>query len=62
MTKAQVKELKIGSRVVNLIEDTLEIVKIEGLLYELKWVQEDGSLSQGSMIAVPTHFESMRLA
>lgn len=63
MTKAQVKELKVGSRVIDLLDDTLEVVKIEDeILYELKWVQEDGSLSNGSQIAVPSHFEYMRLA
>lgn len=62
MTKEQVKALKIGSRVVNLLGDTLEVVKIDGLLYELKWVQRDGSLSKGSQIAVPSHFEGMSLA
>ncbi len=62
MTQEQVKALKVGSRVVDLLEDTLEVVKIEGLLYELKWVQEDGSLSKGSQIAVPSHFKYMRLA
>lgn len=62
MTRAQVKALKVGSRVVDLLGDTLEVVKIDGLLYELKWVQEDGSLSKGSQIAVPSHFEYMRLA
>ena len=43
MTQEQVKALKVGSRVIDLLEDTLEVVKIDGLLYELKWVQEDGS-------------------
>lgn len=62
MTQEQVKELKVGSRVVDLLEDTLEVVKVDGLLYELKWVREDGTLSQGSQIAVPSHFEYMRLA
>lgn len=62
MTEAQVKELKVGSRVINLIGDLLEIVNIDGLLYELKWVQEDGSLSKGSQIAVPSHFKYSTLA
>lgn len=62
MTQEQVKALKVGSRVVDLLDDTLEVVKIDGLLYELKWVHEDGTLSKGSQIAVPSHFEYMRLA
>lgn len=62
MTKAQVKELKVGSRVIDLLDDTLEVVNIDGLLYELKWVQEDGSLSKGSQLAVPSHFKYMRIA
>lgn len=62
MTKEQVKTLKVGSRVVDLIGNTLEVVKIDGLLYELKWVEEDGTLSKGSQIAVPSHFEYMSLA
>lgn len=35
MTQEQVKKLKVGSRVVDLLDDTLEVVKIDGLLYEL---------------------------
>ncbi len=61
MTKEQVKALKVGSRVINLLGNTLEVVKIDGLLYELKWVREDGSLSKGSQFAVPSHFEYMQL-
>ena len=61
MTQEQVKALTVGSRVIDLLDDTLELVKIEGLMYELKWVQEDGSLSRGSQIAVPSHFNYMRL-
>lgn len=62
MTQEQVKTLTVGSRVINILEDTLEVVKIDGILYELKWVREDGTLSKGSQIAVPSHFEYMRLA
>ncbi|MBR5808838.1 MAG: hypothetical protein IKY39_01855 [Clostridia bacterium] len=51
------KEVKVGTLLKNLLGDTLKCVKVDGIMYELKWVHEDGSLSKGSVIAVPSHLE-----
>ncbi len=58
MTKEQVNSLKVGDRVKDIIDNTLEVVSIskDRMLYELKWVHEDGSMSKGSQFYVPSHF------
>ena len=50
------KKVNVGTRLKNSFGDVLECVGISGLLYELKYVRENGSLSEGSVIIVPSHF------
>ena len=61
MTKKQIESLKIGDKVVNLIGDVFELVKVDGILYEFKWVNEGGVPSKGSWIAVPSHLADCKL-
>lgn len=55
------KEIKIGTRVKNTIGNILECVSINGFMYEMKWVREDGSLSVGSVFYVPSHFAELEI-
>lgn len=58
MTKAEVKNLKVGSKIENLLGDIQVVVSIEdGNWYEMKWIKENGELSKGSEYKVPSHFE-----
>lgn len=58
MTKAEVKNLKVGSKIENILGDIQVVVSIkDGILYEMKWIKENGELSKGSEIKVPSHFE-----
>lgn len=55
------KEIKIGTRVKNTIGSILECVSINDLMYEMKWVREDGSFSVGSVFYVPSHFKGLEI-
>lgn len=58
MTKAEVKNLKVGSKIKNILGDIQVVVSIEdGNWYEMKWIKENGELSKGSEFKVPSHFE-----
>lgn len=58
MTKAEVKKLKVGSKIKDCLGAIKEVVSIQdGILYELKWINENGELSKGSEYQVPSHFE-----
>ena len=58
MTKAEVKNLKVGSKIENLLGDIQVVVSIENEnWYEMKWIKENGELSKGSEFKVPSHFE-----
>lgn len=55
------KKIKVGTRIKNTIGSILECVDIDGLMYEMKWVREDGTLSQGSVFYVPSHFNGTEI-
>lgn len=58
MTVQEVKKLKIGSIIRDCLGSEKTVVSIkDGILYELKWKDENGNLSKGSEIQVPFHFE-----
>ena len=57
----KMKEIKIGTRVKNTIGSILQCVSINDLMYEMKWVREDGSLSVGSVFYVPSHFKGLEI-
>lgn len=51
------KKVNVGTKIKDLLGNILECVEINGLLYEFKYVREDGTLSEGSVIMVSSHFE-----
>jgi hypothetical protein len=51
------KKVKVGTKIKNSIGGILECVKIDGILYEFKYVLEDGTLSTGSVILLSSYFE-----
>ena len=55
------KNIKIGTRIKDTIGNTLECVNIEDIMYEMKYVCENGSLSVGSVFYVPSHFKSLEI-
>lgn len=55
------KKIEIGTRVKNTMGSVLECVSINNLMYEMKWVREDGSLSVGSAFYVPSHFKGLEI-
>lgn len=55
------KNITVGTRMKDTLGNLMECVKIDGLLYELKFVGEDGTLSVGSVIAVPSHMENYEI-
>lgn len=59
MTENEIKSLKVGSRIEDLGGDVLEVVAIDEdrIMHQLKWVMEDGSLSDGTLFAVPSHMK-----
>lgn len=58
MTRNEVKELRVGSKIKDCLGKIKVVVSIkEEILYELKWIKEDGTLSKGSEYQVPSHFE-----
>lgn len=62
MTRNEVAKLKVGSIIIDCLGAEKEVVSIKnGILYELKWRNENGELSVGSEYQVPCHFEHDRL-
>lgn len=62
MSEREVKKLKVGSRIRGSLGDILEVVSIRrNQLYELKWVDKNGNLSEGSLFKVSSHFERDKL-
>lgn len=58
MTREQVAQLKVGSKIKDCLGDIKVVVSIrDNIMYELKWVQPDNSLSKGSEFQVPSHFK-----
>lgn len=58
MTKNEVSKLRVGSRIKDCLGSVKEVASIkDNILYELKWVRENGELSKGSEYQVPCHFE-----
>ena len=58
MTRAEVKELRVGSKSKDCLGAIKVIVSIrDNVMYELKWIDENGNLSKGSEYQVPCHFE-----
>lgn len=57
----KMKEIRIGTRVKNTIGSILECVSINDLMYEMKWVREDGGLSVGSVFYIPSHFNGLEI-
>lgn len=55
------KVINVGTRMKDTLGNLMECVNIDGILYELKYVGEDGTLSQGSVIAVPSHMEDYEI-
>lgn len=55
------KNITVGTRMKDTLGNLMECVKVDGLLYELKYVGEDGTLSVGSVIAVPSHMENYEI-
>ena len=51
------KKITVGTRTKDLCGNILECVKIDGIMFEMKYVREDGTLSNGSVFYVPSHFE-----
>lgn len=50
------KNIEVGTKVIDSLGNMLECVNIDGLMYEMKYVNDDG-LSQGSVFYVPSHFD-----
>lgn len=58
MTKQEVKKLRVGSIIRDCLGSVKTVVSIkDNILYELKWIDENGNLSKGSEFQVPCHFE-----
>lgn len=59
MTISEVKTLKVGSKVKNILGDTLVVISCEddNNWIGLKWLHEDGTLSKGIEYCVPSHFK-----
>ena len=58
MTVQEVKKLNVGSIIRDCLGCEKTVVRIEdGILYELKWKDNNGNLSKGSEYQVPCHFE-----
>ena len=55
------KKINIGTRIKDTIGNTLECVNIDDIMYEMKYVRQDGSLSGGSVFYVPSHFKGLEI-
>ena len=55
------KKINIGTRIKDTIGNILECVSIDGIMYEMKYVREDGTLSGGSVFYVPSHFKGLEI-
>ena len=55
------KKINIGTRIKDTIGNTLECVNIDDIMYELKYVRQDGSLSGCSVFYVPSHFKGLEI-
>ena len=55
------KNIKIGTRIKDTIGNILECVSIDDIMYEMKYVSQDGSLSGGSVFYVPSHFKGLEI-
>ena len=57
MTEKEVSKLKVGSKIKDCLGAIKVVVSIQdNILYELKWLDDNGNLSKGSEYQVPTHF------
>lgn len=54
------KNIKVGTKVIDSLGNMLECVSIDGLVYEMKYFGVTG-LSQGSVFLVPSQFEYVRI-
>ena len=61
MTTNEVKNLKVGSKIIDVLGDILIVTNISDNWYELKWEKENNTLSKGSLFKVPSHFDRDRL-
>ena len=58
MTVQEVKKLKVGSIIKDCLGSEKTVVSIkDGILYELKWKDNEGNFSKGSEYQVTSHFE-----
>ena len=61
MTRNEVKTLKPGDVVQNIIGDKQIVDRIEGIFIILKWIREDGTLSEGEDWNAPCHMKYHKL-
>lgn len=55
-----IKYIKIGTRVKDSVGNMLECVSVDGLMYEMKYVNADGH-SEGSVFYVASHFNGLQI-
>lgn len=58
MNAKEIENLKVGSILENLLGDKEKVVKKEGCFFILKWLHDDGTLSEGEEWCVKSHLES----
>lgn len=60
MTRSEVAMLKVGSKIMDCLGETKVVTEIshDNMLYGLKWLHKDGTLSKGMEFQVPCHFEN----
>ena len=57
MAQKEVSKLKAGSKIKDCLGAIKVVVSIQdNILYELKWLGDNGNLSKGSEYQVPAHF------